>query len=201
MIKALCEHRARWAGIAGLVLLAPVISACTTVEGTNAFVDVATFEREVMTETLKGVGVLERETKEELTTPRAPLVLPNQTASLPPPTEENRHALPEDSDTVQLDLTGISEEMLSRLRNARVVDLRSLSGRPLTEAEARQLTAKMTADRLNSGGARPLYLPPDHYFTTINNQDLVCLAQNGELVPLDDPRCPPEIRAALAGTN
>lgn len=184
--------------LAGLAL-APVLSACTTVEGTNAFVDAGTFEREVMNETLKGLGVLDREEKTEIETARAPLVLPNQSDNLPTPTDRNSDALPEDSDTVQIDVTGISEEMLQRLRNARVVDLRSLSGRPLTEAETRQLTAKMTADRLQAGGPRPLYLPPDQYFTTVDNLDLICLAANGDLVPLEDPRCPPAIRAALQG--
>ncbi len=182
-----------------LAMMLPFLAACTTVEGTNAFVDPSTFEREVMSETLRGLGVLDRDEKDSLDTPRAPLVLPKQTASLPPPTEANTDELPEDSDTVQIDVTGMSEEMLSRLRNARVVDLRTLSGRPLTVAETRQLTARMTADRLQSG-PRPLYLPPDTYFTKVNDQDLVCLAQNGDLVPLDDPRCPPAIRAALQGT-
>ncbi len=187
----------RFAGVAGVALLVPLLSACVTVEGTNALVDPSTFEREVMNETLQGLGVIEREEKEDLSTPRAPLVLPNQTASLPQPTDRNNDGLPEDSDSVQIDLTGISEADLVRLRNARVVDLRSLSGRPLTEAETRQLTARMNAERLAGSGKRPLFLPPDRYFTTINSVDLVCLAANGDLVPLSDPRCPPEIRAAL----
>ena len=187
----------RLVGLFGLAAILPAISACTTVEGTNALVDPNTFEREVMNETLQGIGVLDREEKDDLETPRAPLVLPGETASLPQPTQATEGVLPEDSDTVQIDVTNISDEMLARLRNARVVDLRSLSGRPLSEAETRQLTARMTADRLHAGNNRPLYLPPDHYFTTINNQDLICLAPNGDLVPLNDPRCPPEIRAAL----
>ncbi len=188
----------RWfANIAGVVLLVPVLAACVTVEGTNALVDPSTFEREVMNETLRGLGVIGREEKEEISTPRAPLVMPNETATLPRPIERNSDGLPQDSDTVQIDLTGITEEELIRLRNARVVDLRSLGGRPLTEAETRQLTARMTADRLNASTKRPLYLPPDRYFTTINSVDLICLAANGDLVPLTDPRCPPEIRAAL----
>ncbi len=187
----------RYAGMAGAGLLVMVLSACVTVEGTNALVDPATFEREVMNETLQGLGLIEREQKEDLSTPRAPLVMPGKNASLPTPVTPNTDALPQDSDAVQIDLSGISEEDLRRLRNARVVDLRSLSGRPLTEAETRRLTARMTADRLQGDGKRPLYLPPDRYFTTINSVDLVCLAANGDLVPLTDPRCPPEIRAAL----
>ncbi len=187
----------RLAAFAGLGVVLSFVSACTTVEGTNAFVDAETFEREVMSETLRGLGVIERENKPEIETPRAQLVLPNQTASLPTPTEGNLSALPEDSDTVQIDMTNISEEDLRRLRNARVVDLRTFSGRPLTEAETRQLTARMAGERLSHNGRRPLYLPPDRYFTTVNNVDLICLAPNGDLVPLDDPACPPEIRAAL----
>lgn len=189
----------RYGGIIGVALLVPVLSACVTVEGTNALVDPTTFEREVLNQTLQGLGVIDREVKDDLETPRAPLVLPKSTASLPAPTESNRAELPTDSDSVQIDLTGLTEEDLRRLRDARVVDLRSLSGRPLTEAETRQLTARMSADRLQASGKRPLFLPPDRYFTTINSVDLVCLAANGDLVPLDDPRCPPEIRAALQG--
>ncbi len=187
----------RLAGFAGLGLMLSFISACTTVEGTNAFVDAETFEREVMSETLRGLGVLEREEKPEISSPRARLVMPNQNASLPPPTESNMSALPEDSDTVQIDMTNLTEEDLRRLRNARVVDLRSISGRPLTEDETRQLTARMAGARVVRDGPRPLYLPPERYFTTVNSVDLVCLAPNGDLVPLDDPACPPEIRAAL----
>lgn len=198
-LNAQLVRRSRLVLLLGLGLLIPALAACTTVEGTNAFVDAGTFEREVMNETLKGIGVIDRETKDDIETPRSPLVLPTQTASLPSPTDVNEDALPEDSDTVQIDLTGISEEQLARLRNARVVDLRALSGRALTEAETRQLTAKMSADTRIITGNRPLYLPPDHYFTTVNNQDLVCLAPNGDLVPLDDPSCPPAIRAALQG--
>ena len=41
------------------------LSACTTVEGTNALTDVGTFEREVMSETLRGVGMIDKEQKSE----------------------------------------------------------------------------------------------------------------------------------------
>lgn len=185
----------------GLLALALVlglgVSACTTTEGTNAMTDFGTFEREVMTSTLQGLGMVDRQAKEETNTRRAPLVLPKQTASLPAPATDAKTALlPADSTNVQIDTTGLSEEDLKRLRNARVVDLRTLSGRPLTDAEARQLTARMTAAQLKSG-PRPLYLPPDEYFTVVGGQDLVCLAKNGDLVPLSDKSCPPEIRKAL----
>lgn len=172
------------------------LSACTTVEGTNAMTDIGTFEREVMSETLRGVGMLDREEKPELEQRRAPLVLPKDGGSLPAPAEVNTAALPENSDSVQIDATGLTEEELRRLRAARVVDLRSLSGRPLTQIEANQLSARMQATRRQSG-QRSLILPPDEYFTTVGGKDLVCLADNGDLVPLDDPACPPAIRTAL----
>lgn len=189
----------RTAFAATTLLMAAALGACTTVEGTNALVDPTTFEREVATETLQGLGLLERESKPVIETPRAPLVLPRNTSALPAPqTASAEDVLPEDSDTVQIDVSNLSDEDLRRLRNARVVDLRTKGGRPLTETETRQLTARMTAARLTpTRGNRPLFLPPDEYFTTVGGQDLICLAANGDLVPLDDPSCPPEIRAAL----
>ncbi|MHB1103396.1 MAG: hypothetical protein ACYC0C_11615 [Devosia sp.] len=183
--------------LAVALLLGLGVGACTTTEGTNAMTDFGTFEREVMTSTLQGLGMVDRQEKEETNTRRAPLVLPKQTASLPAPATDAKTALlPADSTNVQIDTTGLSEEDLKRLRNARVVDLRTLSGRPLTDAEARQLTARMTAAQLKSG-PRPLYLPPDEYFTVVGGKDMVCLAKNGDLVPLSDKSCPPEIRKAL----
>jgi hypothetical protein len=173
------------------------VSACTTTEGTNALTDIGTFEREVMTETLVGLGGMPRAEKEEPKSLRAPLVLPKDTATLPAPTVATAAAqLPEDSDKVQIDASGLSEADIKRLRNARVVDLRTLSGRPLTDAEARQLTANMTAAQLKPS-ARPLYLPPEEYFTTVGGTDLICKAKSGQLVPLDSKDCPEEIRKAL----
>jgi hypothetical protein len=189
------------AGLLSLTLiLASGLAACTTTEGTNALSDIGTFEREVMTDTMKGMGLLDREQKDENIQPRGPLVLP-KSASLPPPVESKVAAgealLPEDSSNARIDTRNLTEDDIKRLRNARVVDLRTLDGRPLTDAEARQLTARFTAARLQ-GGPRPLYLPPEEYFTTVKGKDMVCLAANGELVPLDDKSCPPEIRKALA---
>jgi hypothetical protein len=176
------------------------LSACTTTEGTNAMGDFGTFEREVMTSTLQGLGMIEREEKEESNRRRAPLVLPKTTASLPAPVEARAaDLLPRDSDNVQIDTTGLTQDDMARLRNARVVDLRTLSGRPLTDVEAKQLTARMTAAQLKPG-PRPLYLPPDEYFTTVQGQDMVCLAKNGELVLLNSPACPEEVRSALRRT-
>ncbi len=184
----------------GLVLTL-ALGACTTVEGTNAMTDVGTFEREVMTSTLQGLGMIERTEKEETNTRRAPLALPRQTASLPAPADDTKTAmLPADSANVQIDTAGLSEEDMKRLRNARVVDLRTLAGRPLTDVEARQLTARMTAAQLKSG-PRPLYLPPEEYFTVVGGKDTVCLAKNGDLVPLNDKSCPEEIRKALQESN
>jgi hypothetical protein len=174
-------------------------TACTTTEGTNAFVDFETFEREAMIAPLQGFGLVDKPPpKEETNQRRAPLVLPKDGSALPAPREEVQVAsLPEDSDKVRIDATGLTEEDIKRLRNARVVDLRTLSGRPLTDEEARQLTSRMTAAQL-PGTKRPLYLPPAEYFTTVEGTDLVCLAADGQLVRLDDKRCPEEIRTALA---
>lgn len=179
------------------------LAGCTTVEGTNAFQDVGTFEREVMNETAAGIGLIPREQKEPISTPRAPLVMPGNADNLPPPTQDDTEALPADSDNVEFDLSGLSEDDLRRLRNARVITMRTPGGRPLTEEETRQLAAMMQKNGLqvSASGSRPLYLPPDEYFTTVNNHDAVCLAPNGQLVSLSDPACPPEIRAALQGTQ
>lgn len=183
----------------GLILSAG-LSACTTTEGTNAMSDIGTFEREVAIETMKGMGMMEREEKDENIQPRGPLVLP-KTASLPPPVDSasDRTAalLPADSGNAQIDTRGLTQDDLSRLRNARVVDLHTVDGRPLTDEEAKKLTAKFKSAQLK-GGPRPLYMPPEQYFTTVKGKDTVCLAANGELVPLDDKACPPEIRKALA---
>ncbi len=177
------------------LLLAGGLAGCTTVEGTNAMTDPGTFEREVMTSTLQGLGAVPQETKEPLVTKRGPLVMPKNTASLPRPATVQPDAIPTDSASVQIDASGLTDDDLRRLRNARVVDLRSLSGRPLTDVEAKQLTAKFQGAQVNA--KRPLTLPPDEYFTVVNGQDMVCMADNGDLVPLSDKRCPPAVRQAL----
>lgn len=189
------------AGLLALGLLfTAALSACTTVEGTNAMTDFGTFEREVMISTARGVGLVPgAAAKDEPTSARAPLVLPKNTAALPPPTTSLASQLPANSDTVQIDTTNLSEDDMRRLRNARVVDLRSLSGRPLTEAEARALTARMQAGNMavSTNAKRPLYLPPDEYFTRVGNAELVCMTSNNQLVALSDPSCPEEVRRAL----
>lgn len=189
-------------GLAALAVLAPMLlSACTTVEGTNAMTDFGTFEREVMNTTARGVGLIPGDPpKEDLTQARAPLVLPKGGTALPAPSTQVAAAqLPADSNTVRIDTSGLTEADLANLRKARVVDLRSIGGRPLTEDEARALTARMTAAGMNvsATGSRPLYLPPAEYFTRVGDANLVCRAANGDLVPLNDARCPEDVRKAL----
>lgn len=189
------------AGLLSLALILPVaLAGCTTTEGTNALSDVATFERDVAIDTMQGMGMMDRAKKDENIQPRGPLVLPKD-ANLPPPVDEKTDSaealLPVDTNNPQIDASNLSPDDIKRLRNARVVDLHTLNGRPLTDAEAKQLAGKFAGARLQAG-ARPLYLPPEEYFTTVKGKDTVCLAANGELVPLDDKACPPEVRKALA---
>ncbi|MCR6669878.1 hypothetical protein [Devosia ginsengisoli] len=193
-------------GLASLgLVLALALGACTTVEGTNALTDFGTFEREVMTTTARGVGLLPGETpKEDITSARAPLVLPASGQALPPPAPEASVAqLPTNSDSVQIDTTNLTQADIQRLRNAKVVDLTSVSGRPLTEQETRTLVARMqaaNADVTTVNGKRPLYLPPEEYFIRVGNADLVCATPSGELVSLNDPKCPESVRKAIRST-
>lgn len=190
-------------GMLALALVAgSALTACTTVEGTNALTDIGTFEREVMTETMKGMGVLDREEKDENSNRRGPLVLPKDTKDLPPPVETDpaAAALPVDSDKVEVSTAGLTDEDVKRLRNVRVVEAHSTSGRPLTQDELAQLMAKVKGARVDTS-PRPLYFPPEEYFSTVKGQDLVCLATSGELVPLTDKACPPDIRKALTAKS
>lgn len=190
-------------GLMALGLLATLaLGACTTVEGTNAMTDIGTFEREVLNDTARGVGLIPGAApKEDLTAARAPLVLPRGgNAALPAPTTQVAAAsLPVNSNTVQIDTTGLSSADIETMRKARVVDMRTLGGRPLTEAEARQLTAQMQQANMpvTANNQRPLYLPPAEYFTQVGDSQLVCRANSGELVPLRDQRCPADVRRAL----
>ena len=187
----------RTASVAAILLVSIGLSACTTTEGTNAFTDIGTFEREVMTSTAQGVGLVPKEEKPEPTNPRGPLVLPKSGQALPAPTEDTAVAmLPEDSDSVKVDSTGLSDADLARAKRTTVVSLQTPDGRPLTATELKALTARMKEFRVSQN--RSIYTPPEEYFTvTANQQDLVCLAAGGDLVSVNDPACPPEIRKAL----
>ena len=187
----------RTVSVAAILLVAAGLSACTTTEGTNAFTDIATFEREVMTSTAQGIGLVPKEEKPDPTNPRGPLVLPKAGQALPAPTEDTAVAmLPEDSDVVKVDSTGLTEADLARAKRTKVVTLTTPDGRPLTAAELQALTKRMKEYRVSK--ERSIYTPPEEYFSvTSNQQDLVCLAANGELVSVNDPSCPPEIRKAL----
>lgn len=183
----------------GLLLMAG-LAGCTTAEGTNAMTDFGTFEREVMTSTARGVGLIPGDApKADLTQARAPLVLPRDASQLPAPTVAAANQLPVDSNAVQIDASGMSQADLARLRNARVVDMQTIAGRPLTEAEAKQLTARMKAANVGVTGTakRPLYMPPADYFTRVGNADLVCRAPNGAIVALNDAACPDDVRKAI----
>ena len=66
----------------------------------------------------------------------------------------------------------------------------------MTAAELKTLTAKMKSFTLSS--KRSIFTPPEQYFSLDNNQqDLVCLSKTGDLVSVNDPSCPVEIRNAL----
>jgi hypothetical protein len=207
MLKAFAGRRATMSVFmrSGFVALTLVgvgagLAGCTTVEGTNALTDPATFEREVMTSTLQGLGMVDKAKVAEDKETRGPLVLPKD-GSLPPPADAKADTaiaqLPEDSDKVKVDLSSLSQEDVNRIKRAQVFDPTTSSGRPMTQAEIAKLTAKAKNVTVQKG-ARPLYLPPEEYFTTVKGQDLVCLAPNGDLVPLDDPTCPPDVKKALA---
>ena len=187
----------RAATVAAILLVAAGLSACTTTEGTNAFTDFGTFEREVMTSTAQGVGLVPQEVKPDPTNPRGPLVLPKSGQPLPAPTEDVAVAmLPEDSNSVKIDSTGLSADELARAKRTKVVSLQTPDGRPLTAAEAQALTARMKEYRVSR--QRSIFTPPEEYFSvSANQQDLVCLTAGGELVSVNDPACPPEIRKAL----
>lgn len=186
------------------LLLSGALAACTTVEGTNALSDPGTFEREVMTSTAQGLGLVGKSTpKEEPTQARAPLALPRDVNQLPAPTTSMVAELPANSDTVKIDTSNLSEADMTRLRNARVVDLHSLAGRPLTADETRMLTARMRAANIDVGvstAKRPIYLPPEDYFTIVGGHSAVCKAKDGSLVPFNSSKCPVEIKDALRGS-
>lgn len=188
---------ARIAATAAILLVATGLSACTTTEGTNAFTSAQTFETEVMDSTAQGLGLIPKPVKPDPTNPRGPLVIPKSTSVLPSPQDDTVTAqLPEDSNQPKIDTNGLSNADIERLRHVRVVDINTPDGRPLTAAELKKMTARMKGFTLNS--KRSIFTPPEQYFSlTAGQQDLVCLAKNGDLVPVNDPSCPIEIRNAL----
>ncbi|HWA19129.1 MAG TPA: hypothetical protein VG757_09035 [Devosia sp.] len=180
------------------LLPALALSACTTTEGTNAFSSFQVFEDEVLDTTAVGLGLIPKQTKPDPTNRRGPLVLPKDDSTLPAPEDAATAtaALPEDSSKVKVDTRGMTEEDLRRIRNTRIVDVDSLNGRQLTEAESQKLAIQLRAVHVNK--ERSIYLPPEQYYSTVKKpEDLVCLAPNGELVAVNDPLCPPEIQKAL----
>jgi len=182
-----------------LILLVPVLSACTTSEGTNALVDPGTFEREVMDTTLQGLDILPPPPAKDDKERRGPLVMPKQVADLPPPTKGTAAAaLPVDSDNPQINTAGLTQADLQHLRNARVIDLQALDGRPLTDTERKQLAARLAVANTNAApGTRALTLPPVSYFADYKGKDAVCKAADGTLVPFRDSRCPAKIRNVM----
>lgn len=189
------------AGIgAGVLALA---AACTTIEGGNAFVDRETFGREVIDATAIGLGLKAPEYKDIPANERAPLVLP-QLGGVSAPTQGRAAELPEDSDGVIIDPDKVTPQMVRRIRQARVIDGIDVSGdRPLTPAELKFISERVRQARLTFQQSRDvsLFEPPKTYFTTIGGKDFICLAADGELVLFDDPKCPPDIRAALANVR
>jgi len=189
---------ARIAAFAAISLVSLGLSACTTTEGTNAFTSAQTFETEVMDKTAAGLGLIPQEVKPDPTNPRGPLVMPKDTKTLPPPEKDTQVAsqLPVDSAQPKVDTAGLSQTDIARIRHVRVVDVNTPDGRPLTAAELQKLTGKMKAYQLSS--KRSIFTPPEQYFTlSAGQQDMVCLAKNGDLVSVNDPNCPLEIRKAL----
>lgn len=180
------------------VSAALALSACTTVEGTNALTDVATFEREVLRSTLQGVGMVPQEEKQAISGQRGELVVP-ASGSTPPPPQQSVAEIPQDSSSVVLDTQGLTTADLEALRSGQVISSSSVAGRPLTDAEARQLAARMAAYRRSQGmQQRSIYLPPESYFQRVGGQNLICQAANGSLVAVDDPNCPSDVRARIA---
>ncbi len=188
----------RAAAFAAILLFAAGLAACTTTEGTNAFSDAGTFEREVMDTTAAGIGLIPGPPpKPDPVNPRGPLVLPKSTAVLPPPETETAEAqLPVDSAQPKVDTNGLDAAQVERIRHVRVVDLNTPDGRPLTAAELKKLTERMKA--FSFSDKRSIFTPPAEYFSvSATTQDLVCLTKTGDLVAVNDPSCPAELRNAL----
>jgi len=188
----------RGAVLAAIVLIAAGLSACTTTEGTNAFTSAQTFEDEVLNPAADGIGLIPPPpAKPDPTNPRGPLVMPKANTVVPPPTKDTVTAqLPVDNGAPSVNTSGLSADDIARLKHVRVVDVNTPDGRPLTAAELKQMTAKMKGFTYNS--KRSIFTPPEQYFTLDGGQqDFVCLSKTGNLVPVNDPTCPVEVRNAL----
>jgi hypothetical protein len=188
----------RAASLAALLLVTTGLAGCTTTEGTNAFTSVATFEHEVLDPTAQGIGLIPKSVKPDPTNNRGPLVMPKDTAVLPPPSTDTTLVadIPADSDKPKVDTQGLSSADIEKLKHVRVVDLNTPDGRPLSAAELKTLTGKMRAFSLNQ--KRSIFVPPEQYYTvSAGQQNLVCLSTHGDLVPVSDPNCPDSIKKAL----
>ena len=115
-------NRRRRSALLGLLAGAALmgLSACTTVEGTNAFTDVGTFEREVVRSTLQGVGMVPREEKDPVRVERGPLVMP-PAGSAPSAPTQSVAAIPQAS-------TAVAGNMMVPLTTNRMV--RNSASRP-----------------------------------------------------------------------
>jgi hypothetical protein len=125
--------------------------------------------------------------------------MPGNTAALPQPTQDNSELfIPTDSDQVTIDTAGLTNEDLRLLGRVRVVEEDDpYANRLPEEREFRRMVEQMQAYRGMQTGQRPIDMPPERYFTTVDEDELVCLAANGDLVSISDPACPSSIRQAL----
>ena len=163
----------------------------------------ATFEREVMTSTLQGLDLVPQGRPRSPTTrPRGPLVMPKAdgAAAAADQATTDTAMLPADSNNPQIDTAGLSEADIDSAcaTPASSTSARS-SGRPLTDAERKQLTARMQAANMqvSADGNRPLTLPPVYYFTDYKGKARGLPGRGRHLVSVNDPKCPDEIRKAL----
>ncbi len=185
------------ATLAVLLLVSVGLSACTTTEGTNAFTSPQTFETEVMDKTAQGLGLIPAPVKPDPTNPRGPLVIPRDTNVLPPPETDTKVAeLPVDNSQPQIDTNGLSQSDIERLRHVRVVDVNtprrpSADRRRVADADLAHEGLHAQFEALDLHPARAVFLGRRR------QKDLVCLAKDGDLVSVNDPNCPLEIRNAL----
>ena len=69
---------------------------------------------------------------------------------------------------------------------------------PVDDTKPKIDTTGLSAADIEHAKKRSIFTPPEQYFSLDNNQqDLVCLSKTGDLVSVNDPSCPVEIRNAL----